>query len=221
MILGLYGASGLGAEYLYVAEDILKVDKKWENIIFVDDTPEKRNTQLLGRDIVSFDDAIEKYGKENIEFIISIGEPAGKELVYKKLKENNCNFTMLLHPTSDIGNDAKLGDGVVIQSFVRISPMAQIGNNVLVQGTCCLGHGVVVGDNSVISSFVFIGGDTTIGKNTYIAPHSCLRNAISVGSNVIIGMGSVVTKDIPDNAVAYGNPCRVVRNNDSGKVFSK
>nr|KEH96466.1 maltose O-acetyltransferase [Clostridium botulinum D str. 16868] len=36
---------------------------------------------------------------------------------------------------------------------------------------------------------------------------------IKIGENVVIGAGSIVTKDIPSNKVAYGNPCRVVREN--------
>ena len=38
-----------------------------------------------------------------------------------------------------------------------------------------------------------------------------IRRAITIGSNVVIGGGSVVVKDVPDNSVAVGNPCRVVR----------
>lgn len=36
---------------------------------------------------------------------------------------------------------------------------------------------------------------------------------VTIGDNVVIGAGSVVTRDIPDNVVAYGNPCRVIREN--------
>ena len=44
-----------------------------------------------------------------------------------------------------------------------------------------------------------------IGGNTVVNP------GVHIGNNVVIGSGSVVTKDIPDNAVAAGNPCRVLR----------
>jgi maltose O-acetyltransferase len=37
---------------------------------------------------------------------------------------------------------------------------------------------------------------------------------VTIGDNVIIGAGSVVTKSIPDNVVAYGNPCKVIRKNE-------
>ena len=36
---------------------------------------------------------------------------------------------------------------------------------------------------------------------------------VTIGNNVVIGAGSVVTKDIPDHVIAYGNPCRVIREN--------
>lgn len=37
--------------------------------------------------------------------------------------------------------------------------------------------------------------------------------AVTIGDNVVIGAGSIVTKDIPSNVIAYGNPCRVIREN--------
>lgn len=36
---------------------------------------------------------------------------------------------------------------------------------------------------------------------------------VTIGNNVVIGAGSVVTKDIPDNKIAYGNPCKIIKDN--------
>ena len=52
---------------------------------------------------------------------------------------------------------------------------------------------------------VVIGNDVWVGGNTVINP------GVTIGSNVVIGSGSVVTKDIPSNVVAAGNPWRVLR----------
>ena len=51
----------------------------------------------------------------------------------------------------------------------------------------------------------------TIGDNVWIGGGAILLPGVTVGSNVVIGAGSVVGRDIPDNVVAAGNPCRVVR----------
>lgn len=51
----------------------------------------------------------------------------------------------------------------------------------------------------------------TIGKNCWIGAGVIIVPGITIGDNVVIGAGSVVTKDIPSNVVAVGNPCRVLR----------
>ena len=51
----------------------------------------------------------------------------------------------------------------------------------------------------------------TIGDNVWIGGNTVVVPGVTIGSNVVIGAGSVVTKDIPDNVVAAGNPCRVIR----------
>lgn len=52
-----------------------------------------------------------------------------------------------------------------------------------------------------------------IGNNVWIGGGAILLPGVTIGDNVVIGAGSVVTKDIPSNSVALGNPCRVVREN--------
>ena len=51
----------------------------------------------------------------------------------------------------------------------------------------------------------------TIGKNVWIGAGVIVLPGVNIGDNSVIGAGSVVTKDIPENVVAYGNPCRVIR----------
>ena len=52
---------------------------------------------------------------------------------------------------------------------------------------------------------ITVGNDVWIGGGVQVMP------GVTIGNNVVIGSGSVVTKDIPDNVVAAGNPCRVLR----------
>ena len=50
-----------------------------------------------------------------------------------------------------------------------------------------------------------------IGNNVWVGAGAVILPGVTVGENSVIGAGSVVTKDIPDNVVAVGNPCRVLR----------
>lgn len=50
-----------------------------------------------------------------------------------------------------------------------------------------------------------------IGKNCWLGAGVIIVPGISIGDNVVIGAGSIVTKDLPDNVIAVGNPCRILR----------
>ena len=53
--------------------------------------------------------------------------------------------------------------------------------------------------------------DVRIGNNAWIGAGAILLPGVHIGNNTVIGAGSIVTRDIPDNVVAVGNPCRVLR----------
>ena len=66
-----------------------------------------------------------------------------------------------------------------------------------------------------LSQFVSIGTNSekgaTIGNNVYIGPNVSIVGDVTIGNNVTIGAGSVVTKDIPDYAIAGGIPAKVIK----------
>lgn len=59
-----------------------------------------------------------------------------------------------------------------------------------------------------------------IGKNCWLGAGVIVLPGVTIGDNTVVGAGSVVTKDLPDNVVAVGNPCRVLRKiNDKDKEY--
>ena len=55
--------------------------------------------------------------------------------------------------------------------------------------------------------------DTYIGNKCFIGARSIILPGVKIGNEVVIGSGAVVTKDIPDNCIAAGNPAKIIRNN--------
>ena len=53
--------------------------------------------------------------------------------------------------------------------------------------------------------------DVHIGKNCWLGSGVVVLPGVTIGDNVVVGAGSIVTKDLPSNVVAVGNPCRVLR----------
>ena len=82
-----------------------------------------------------------------------------------------------------------IGDNVTLASDVRL--LTHDASTKKILGYSKIGR-IIIGDN------VFIGSQAIVLPN------------VKIGSRVVIGAGSVVTKDIPDNSVAVGNPCRVI-----------
>ena len=122
----------------------------------------------------------------------------------------------------DYGYNIEIGDNFYSNYNLTILDCAKvkIGDNVMIAPNVSLftaGHPVdpvlrVEGWEYALP--IEIGDNVWIGGNTVINP------GVKIGSNTMIGSGSVVTKDIPENVVAAGNPCRVLREiNIRDKVY--
>lgn len=102
----------------------------------------------------------------------------------------------------DIPAETLISGGFYIGHFggIVISPKAVIGKN------CNISQGVTIGFNARGKK----KGYPVIGNCVYIAPGAKIIGNITIGDNVAIGANAVVIDDIPDNAVAVGNPAKVI-----------
>lgn len=133
--------------------------------------------------------------------------------IIKKEKYNNDTFTAYLRKKG-----IAIGEGTVffapesVTIDVQTPWMITIGKNVqITKGVTILNHGY---DWSVLKGVYgeVLGsrGEVYIGDNCFIGMNSTILKNTHIGNNVIIGANSLVNKDIPDNCVAAGNPCRVI-----------
>ena len=113
----------------------------------------------------------------------------------------------------DYGYNIEVGENFFANYNLVILDVARvrIGDNVLMGPNVAIytaGH--PIHPDSRNSGYEY-GIDITIGDNVWIGGNTCIMPGVTIGRNAVIGAGSVVIKDIPDNAIAVGNPCRVVR----------
>ena len=121
-------------------------------------------------------------------------------------------------PNSEIGENCNIGQNVVI------SPNVKIGNNVKIQNNVSVYSGVIVEDDvflgpscvftNVINPRSFISRKdefkvTVLKKGCSIGANATIVCGNTIGRYAFVGAGAVVTKDVPDYTVVYGNPARI------------
>lgn len=138
-----------------------------------------------------------------------------KQILYQAFAESlqlqPARFASLRHPSAVIARSARLAAGLQIESLVSISACAEIAFGVNIKRNSSVGHHSQLGPFVTLNPGVTVNSSVSIGQGTRIGAGSVIRDHVRIGKNCLIGMGSVVTKDLPDHVIAFGNPCRIQR----------
>lgn len=146
---------------------------------------------------------------------LGVNKSINKFLVNKVFNVNLNKFFNVIHKTSSISKTTLLGRGCLINSMVSVAAHSKLGNFVSLNRNSSVGHHTTLEDYVTVQPGANICGFVTIGEGTLVGVGANIIDGIKIGKNSIIGAGSVVTKDIPDNVIAYGNPCKIIRKNET------
>ncbi|MEQ9849696.1 NeuD/PglB/VioB family sugar acetyltransferase [Pectobacterium brasiliense] len=214
-MLAIYGTGGLGREFFDTANNINTASNLWSEIVFINDY--ENGGEILGIKVLSFESIIDD--RDAYEIIIAIGEPSSREKLYDKAKSNGLKIATLIDPTARVSPSAIIGEGSVLCEYSSIHCNVNIGKNCLVQPYSLLGHDIIIGSHSVFSAHSAPGGASVFGDRVYVGMHATIKEKLTVGDDAIISMGSAVFRDVAARSVVIGNPARVTKGNDEGKVF--
>ena len=136
-----------------------------------------------------------------------------KRILSELLGKTGENFQIEPPFYCDYGYNIEIGENFYANVDCVILDGAKVtfGNNVFIAPNCgfyTAGHPLDVAQRNQGLEYAY---PITIGNNVWIGAQACILPGVTIGDNTVIGTGSVVTKDIPANVVAAGNPCQVIR----------
>lgn len=135
-------------------------------------------------------------------------------LLPQKLLRINANVPWPVHFTSVVYGAENIIKGINCDPGDSPNMYVQARNGIVFGNNIEFGPGTkIISANHDTENFSKhqVCPPVEIGDNVWIGANAVLLPGVSVGDNVVIGAGSVVTKEIPSNSIAVGNPCRVVR----------
>lgn len=166
----------------------------------------------IGKCEIGDNSRIESYSKINSN--VQIGSNV---LISEFCNIGGQGFGHIKNEHGELENMLHIGK-VIIEDNVEIFPYCNVDRATLSSTTikknckidhyCHIGHNTSVGENTVITAKVVLCGGSRIGDYSWVGVGSIIKDKISVGNQVILGMGSCVTKDIPDNEIWFGSPAK-------------
>ena len=206
--LVIIGAGGFGRETHQWAQDMNKVNLRWNEIVFIDDNAEKYKGQNFFNKIVC---SIDDYSpKANDEMICAIGDTFIKKKICTSLEQKRVIFTNVIHPSAVISESAKISCGVVVCPHSVVSVDSVIGKHVIINTLTSIGHDAKVKEFSTISSHCDVMGGVSIGSNVFMGSNAIILPNKKVENNAIVGAGSVVLRRVKEGTTVFGNPARMV-----------
>lgn len=143
---------------------------------------------------------------------------ARKNLIKDILSKTGENFLIEQPFMCDYGYNIEVGENFYANHNLIILDCAKVsfGDNVFIAPNCgfyTAGHPL---EYKIRNKGLEFAKPIAVGNNVWIGSNVVVLPGVSIGDNSVIGAGSVVTRDIPSNVVAVGNPCKVIKtiNND-------
>ena len=191
----IYG-TGKFAEYV---QYVFNNDSEYEVVAFCIERSFHTSNSFGALPLVIFEDLKKNFSERYHSLFIAVGQNPVRKRLYNAAKEQGFFMPSYVSdkaqtwPNLELGQNCFVGEGSVIQPFVRI------GNNSIHFGSR-IGHHSVVQDHTLLSGSI-IGGNTIIGVGSYLGLNSSVQQNIIVGAKNIIGMNVSIEENTTENAV--------------------
>jgi len=146
---------------------------------------------------------------------VAIGGNRGRDRVAMQsfMADRGLQPVTLVHPRSVVADGIELGPGCQVLASANVCAEVQVGAAGIINTASSVDHESSIGDGVHIGPGATLAGCVTVGDYSMVGAGSVVLPGVRIGSDVVVGAGSVVTRDLPDDIVAFGSPARFRRKN--------
>lgn len=206
---------GGGGHCKSVLDSLIKTGQYSE--IGIIDRKENVGKRIFNVPIIGTDEDLPRFFlngfKEAFITIGSVGNPKSRTSLYQILEEIGFEIPNVVDLSAVLSDFIQIEKGVFIGKNAVINAGSFIHKGAIINTSAIIEHDCVIGEFSHIAPGSVICGEVKVGNHTHIGASSVVKQQLAIGANTIIGMGSTVISNISDSKVAYGNPCKEVREN--------
>jgi len=192
--INLFGASG----HAKVIMDIIKAQGDSVGCLY-DDAPHRKKIH-----------GYEEYKADEIDvegpLIISIGSNKVRRLISERY---TLKYATAIHSGAIVSPSATINEGTVVMQGAIIQSDAKIGRHCIINTGASVDHECQIDDYVHISPHATLCGNVQVGEGSWIGAGATVIPGVKIGRWCTIGAGSVVIHDVPDEATAYRNPCKI------------
>lgn len=181
---------------------------------FLDNDASKKGSELYGMPVLGGLELVAQLAQSGARFVNLItGSTRARFETTRQIVQAGGQLANFIHPSIDL-TMTRVGCGNYLQEAVILQAEVSVGDNSSIHMAAIVGHESKIGSSVFIAHAVSISGCCEIGDGTFIGTNATILPRVKVGKWVTIGAGAVVTKDLPDKAVAVGNPARILKFSD-------
>jgi len=154
--------------------------------------------------------------KETCEFrevscLVAIGGARGRDRIQIQvfLQAEGLQPVAVVHPAAFVARNCSLGKGCQVLPHATLCAEVRLGEACIINTAASVDHESVLGRGVHVAPGARLAGCVSVGDCSLIGVGAVVLPRVKIGADVIVGAGSVVTKDVPDGVVAFGNPARI------------
>ena len=119
-------------------------------------------------------------------------------------------WATVIHPKAAVSSDARIGIGAFIASCATVQPECRIGCFASLRAGAMLGHHCGVEDHAYVGPNAVMCGRSLLEFGSHLGPGAVLLDAKTIGRYSVAGIGAVVTKNVREREIVFGNPAKRV-----------